>query len=121
MGATIPRGPSDPARFVAIQSPSEARRAAIIKLENRVSAFRADMADEVSGGNQSARGAVGYVLGIIEGIPNSLPLPRPMLLSSQVSLHWDKGDVYAEVAVSGDGNVSVYAKHPKKGEVLCLR
>jgi hypothetical protein len=108
-----------PRALVALESPAEARRSAAIALANRVSALRTDISNDTDA-NHSARfgQAFEYVLNIIDAIPTKIPLPRPMLLSEQVSLFWDYGGIYVEIDVSPDGMVSAYGKHPTKPEMF---
>jgi hypothetical protein len=49
-------------------------------------------------------------IALIEILPNSIKLPKPMLGGSGVvGLYWEKNDIYAEICFEGDGSFWYYA------------
>ena len=106
-------------RFVATESAEAARRSAITRLQNRVSDFRFEPPGEGEPDDGSWKAAaIRSTIDVISQIPPNLPFPNAMLLSSQISLYWDLGKTYAEIAIGGDGAVSIYGKRPGRQEVL---
>jgi hypothetical protein len=104
-----------------VQNTDEARRAESDRLEKRIRSFQAEIvraSQEEDGYTLSALDAIEPIVKIAAATPDRVSLPRPMLLSEQISLFWDYGQIYAELAVSGDGSVSAYGKHPSKPELF---
>jgi hypothetical protein len=61
--------------------------------------------------------AIEQALSFLEALPVGIPLPKPMLLSEQVGIYWDFGDVYAEIDFDGSGDIDAYGKRPGVPEV----
>ena len=61
--------------------------------------------------------AIEQTLSFLEFLPLSIPLPKPMLLSEQVAIYWDFGDVYAEIDFDGSGKIDAYGNRPGMPEV----
>ena len=54
--------------------------------------------------------AISDAVSLIDAIPSTAPLPRPMLLSERVAIYWDYGNTYAEIDFDGSNFFDAYGK-----------
>jgi hypothetical protein len=111
---------SSPApRYIAFESAAEGRRASVERLQNKVVEIKINpLPDSDDLEREQIRLAAEITAKLISEIPNNLPLPKVMPLSSQISLYWEFGETYAELAVSGNGQLSIYGRKQGRSDIL---
>jgi hypothetical protein len=116
---TIITRPRAAPRYLAFESTEEARRASIERLKNKVAELAVNSPEDASDVERDQiRLAAQIVVKLIAEMPRNLPLPKVMPLSCQISLYWDFGETYGEIAVSGNGQLSLYGRQPGKNDIL---
>jgi len=98
-------------RMISFGVNSADREVALWMLESELDSYRDAVEREANGDpSWNIEAAVNAAKSLINAIPSTAPLPRPMLLSERVAIYWESESGYAEIDFDGSNLLDAYGK-----------